>query len=38
MMTVMAPDLMAPTAELRALGALVVRDLHQVRELVLACA
>ncbi|CAN7331135.1 HAD family phosphatase [Phenylobacterium sp. LjRoot164] len=34
MMTVMAPDLMAPTDEIRALGVLVVRDLHEVRELV----
>lgn len=37
MMTVMAPDLLEPTEELRALCVLVARDLHQVRDLVLAC-
>jgi HAD superfamily hydrolase (TIGR01509 family) len=37
MMTVMVPDLLEPTEALRALCALVARDLHQVRELVLAC-
>lgn len=36
MMTVMAPDLLEPTEELRALCVLVVRDLHHVRDLVLA--
>ena len=36
MMTVMAPDLLEPTEELRALCVLVVNDLHQVRDLVLA--
>jgi beta-phosphoglucomutase-like phosphatase (HAD superfamily) len=35
MMTVMAPDLLEPTEEIRALCVLVVRDLHQVRDLVL---
>lgn len=34
MMTVMVPDLMAPTEDIRALCALVVRDLHDVRDLV----
>jgi HAD superfamily hydrolase (TIGR01509 family) len=37
MMTVMVPDLLEPTEELRALCVLVVRDLHQVRDLVLDC-
>jgi len=37
MMTVMVPDLLAPTEELRALCVLVARDLHQVRDLVLTC-
>ncbi|HEX5379456.1 MAG TPA: HAD family phosphatase [Phenylobacterium sp.] len=37
MMTVMAPDLLEPTEELRALCVLVVRDLHQVCDLVSAC-
>lgn len=36
MMTVMAPDLMAPTEEISALCVLVVRDLHEVRDLVRA--
>lgn len=36
MMTVMVPDLLEPTEELRALCALVARDLHQVRDLVRA--
>jgi HAD superfamily hydrolase (TIGR01509 family) len=35
MMTVMAPDLLEPTDDIRALCVLVVRDLHQVRDLVL---
>jgi len=34
MMTVMAPDLMAPTEDILALGVLVVRDLHEVRAMV----
>ena len=34
MMTVMAPDLMAPTEDIRARCVLVVRDLHEVRDLV----
>ena len=37
MMTIMAPDLLEPTEEIGALCVLVVRDLHQVRDLVLAC-
>jgi HAD superfamily hydrolase (TIGR01509 family) len=37
MMTVMVPDLLEPTEELSALCVLVARDLHQVRDLVLAC-
>jgi HAD superfamily hydrolase (TIGR01509 family) len=37
MMTVIVPDLLEPTEALRALCVLVARDLHQVRELVLAC-
>ncbi len=36
MMTVMVPDLMAPTDEIRALCVLVARDLHEVRELLLS--
>jgi beta-phosphoglucomutase-like phosphatase (HAD superfamily) len=36
MMTVMVPDLLEPTEELRALCVLVARDLHQVRDLILA--
>ena len=36
MMTVMVPDLLEPTEELGALCVLVARDLHQVRDLVLA--
>lgn len=36
MMTVMVPDLLEPTPELRALGILVAGDLHQVRDLILA--
>lgn len=34
MMTVMAPDMMAATEEISALCALVVRDLHDVRDLL----
>lgn len=37
MMTVMVPDLLEPTEELCALCVFVARDLHQVRDLVLAC-
>ncbi len=37
MMTVMVPDLLEPTEEVCALCVLVARDLHQVRDLVLAC-
>jgi HAD superfamily hydrolase (TIGR01509 family) len=36
MMTVMVPDLLEPTEEIRALCAGVADDLHQVRDLVLA--
>lgn len=35
MMTVMVPDLLAPTDEIRALTIWVARDLHQVRDLML---
>lgn len=38
MMTVMVPDLLAPTDEIAALCIQVARDLHEVRELVLAAA
>ena len=34
MMTVMVPDLMAPTQDISALCVLVARDLHEVRDLV----
>ncbi len=37
MMTVLVPDLLEPTEDLRALCVLVAGDLHQVRDLVLAC-
>jgi HAD superfamily hydrolase (TIGR01509 family) len=37
MMTVMVPDMLEPTDELRALCVLVARDLNQVRELVRTC-
>jgi HAD superfamily hydrolase (TIGR01509 family) len=36
MMTVMAPDLLEPTEDICALCVLVARDLHEVRDLVLA--
>ena len=36
MMTVMVPDLLEPTAEIRGLCTLVATDLHEVRRLVLA--
>ena len=35
MMTVMVPDLLEPTDEIRALCALVADDLHDVRRLIL---
>lgn len=35
MMTVMVPDLVPPTAEIRALCTLVAADLHEVRRLIL---
>jgi HAD superfamily hydrolase (TIGR01509 family) len=38
MMTVMVPDLLEPTEEDCALCVFVARDLHQVRDLVVACA
>jgi HAD superfamily hydrolase (TIGR01509 family) len=37
MMTVMVPDLLEATEEIRDLCVLVARDLHQVRDLFLAC-
>ncbi len=36
MMTIMVPDLLEPTDEIRALCTFVVRDLHEVRRLILA--
>lgn len=36
MMTVMVPDLLEPTDEIRRLCTLIVRDLHEVRRLVVA--
>jgi HAD superfamily hydrolase (TIGR01509 family) len=38
MMTVMVPDLLAPTGEIRALCALVAPDLHHVRDLLLGAS
>lgn len=38
MMTIMVPDLLAPTEEIRALCTAVARDLHEVRDLLLAAA
>jgi hypothetical protein len=38
MMTIMVPDLLEPTDEIRALCAFVLDDLHAVRRLVLAAA
>ncbi len=38
MMTIMVPDLLEATAEIRELCTLVARDLHEVRRLVLAAA
>src|SRR5262249_38291516 len=38
MMTVMVPDLLEPTEDIRALCTFVARDLLEVRDLVLACA
>jgi len=37
MMTVMVPDLLEPTQDICTLCVFVARDLHQVRDLVLAC-
>ncbi len=36
MMTMMVPDLLEPTDEIRGLCAFVARDLHEVRSLILA--
>jgi beta-phosphoglucomutase-like phosphatase (HAD superfamily) len=36
MMTIMVPDLLGPTDEIRGLCTFVVRDLHEVRSLILA--
>ena len=36
MMTIMVPDLLEPTDEIRGLCSFVVRDLHEVRSLILA--
>lgn len=36
MMTVMVPDLLAPTDEIRALCSFVARDLHEVRRIILS--
>jgi hypothetical protein len=36
MITIMVPDLIAPTDELRTMCTLVAADLHEVRRLVLA--
>src|SRR3984893_10227149 len=36
MMTVMVPDLLEPTGEIRGLCTFVARDLHEVRSLILA--
>jgi len=38
MITIMVPDLLDPTDEIRGLCTLVVRDLHEVRRLILATA
>jgi HAD superfamily hydrolase (TIGR01509 family) len=38
MMTVMVPDLLEPTDEIRALCIFVARDLHDVRRLILSSA
>jgi HAD superfamily hydrolase (TIGR01509 family) len=38
MMTVMVPDLLEPTEDICTLCVFVARDLHDVRDLVLACA
>ena len=37
MMTVMVPDLLEPTEDIRTLCVFVARDLHEVRDLVPAC-
>jgi hypothetical protein len=36
MMTIMVPDLLEPTDEIRGRCTFVVRDLHEVRRLILA--
>jgi beta-phosphoglucomutase-like phosphatase (HAD superfamily) len=38
MMTVMVPDLLEPTDDIRGLCALIARDLHEVRHLIIATA
>jgi beta-phosphoglucomutase-like phosphatase (HAD superfamily) len=38
MMTVMVPDLLEPTDEIRALCIFVTRDLHDVRQLIVSSA
>jgi hypothetical protein len=38
MMTVMVPDLLEPTDEIRALCIFVARDLHDVRRLIVSSA
>ena len=38
MMTIMVPDLLEPTDEIRGLCTFVARDLHEVRRLILAGA
>jgi HAD superfamily hydrolase (TIGR01509 family) len=37
MITVMVPDLLPPTEEIRALCSIVARDLHEVRAVILDC-
>lgn len=38
MMTVMVPDLLKPTDEIRALCSFVARDLHEVRRIILSAS
>jgi HAD superfamily hydrolase (TIGR01509 family) len=38
MMTIMVPDLLEPTEEMRTLCLLVARDLHEVAELIVAAS
>jgi hypothetical protein len=37
MMTIMVPDLLEPTDDIRELCVVVARDLHHVRELLTLC-